>query len=182
MRSLAPLLLVAALASSAPLFAQGAERLSGPLIHGAGGTFAVPELDIETPPDRDYRIAFEVATEAPSPDAVSPGLHTAARFLNMHARAGVPPERMHVAVVVHGPAGKHVLRNDAYREKTGADNPNLALLDELADAGVRIILCAQTAISRDLPLDRIAEPVEIALSAMTAFLLLQDEGYRVNPF
>lgn len=182
MRSLAPLLLLAALADPLPLLAQGAERLSGPVIHAAGGTFAVPDPDIRTPLDRDYRIAFEVAAESPSPDAVNPGLNTAARFLNMHARAGVPLERMQVAVVVHGPAGKTLLRNDAYRARTGADNPNLALLDELAAAGVRIILCGQTALSRGLPLDQVAEPVESALSAMTALLLLQDEGYRVNPF
>ncbi|NIP60373.1 MAG: hypothetical protein GWM92_18510 [Gemmatimonadetes bacterium] len=182
MRPLASLALIAALAFPGPLLAQGAERLPGPVIRSAGGTFAVPEPDIETPLDRAYRIAFEVAVESPSPGAVNPGLNTAARFLNMHARAGVPPERMRVAVVVHGPAGKTLLGNAAYRARTGADNPNLALLDELADAGVRIILCGQTAISRDLPWNELAEPVETALSAMTALLLFQDEGYRVNPF
>lgn len=165
-----------------PLAAQDAPRLSGPVIHSAGGVFEIPDPDFETPMDGDYRIAFEVAGEAPSPGEVNPGLNTAARFLNMHARAGVPRERMHVAVVVHGPAGKALLANGAYLARLGVDNPNLPLLDELADAGVRIVLCGQTAASRDLPRHLLAEPVEVALSAMTALLVLQDEGYRVNPF
>jgi intracellular sulfur oxidation DsrE/DsrF family protein len=48
---------------------------------------------------------------------------------------------------------------------------------------VRIILCGQSAAG--LGLDETADllpGVEVALSAMTAHALLQQDGYTVNPF
>ncbi len=154
----------------------------GPVIQSGGAVFPVPDPDFETPLDQTFRVAFEVALAADSPDQVNPGLNTVARFLNMHTQAGVPREQLHAAVVVHGPAGKDLLQDGAYRARVGVGNPNLALLGELAGAGVRIILCGQTAASRGLPRESLAEPVEVALSAMTALLVLQEQGYRVNPF
>jgi intracellular sulfur oxidation DsrE/DsrF family protein len=75
-----------------------------------------------------------------------------------------------------------MLDDIGYREKEGVDNPNKELIRELHDAGVRIILCGQTAAARNLPLDRLLPEVEVALSAMTALLVLQEAGYHVNPF
>jgi intracellular sulfur oxidation DsrE/DsrF family protein len=113
---------------------------------------------------------------------VNPGLNTVARFLNMHARAGVPLRQSQVAVGVHGTAGKDLLQDHAYRSRLATDNPNAELVRELAEAGVRLILCGQTAASRGLPTDSLFEPVEVALSAMTALAVLQEDGYHVNPF
>jgi intracellular sulfur oxidation DsrE/DsrF family protein len=162
--------------------AQQLQRRAGPVIQSAGGVFPVPDPDFDTPLDHTYRLAFEIHDAAPSPDQMNVGLNTVARFLNMHAAAGAPLERLQAAVVMHGPAGKDLLDNDAYRERLGVDNPNVALVRELAEAGVRIILCGQTAASRGLSRDRLLEPVEVALSAMTALVVLQDRGYHVNPF
>ncbi|MDH3733369.1 MAG: DsrE family protein [Gemmatimonadota bacterium] len=179
-----PIVLSAALlglaASCAQLSAQS--RSFGPVIHSAGPVFEVPNPDVETPPEMQYRIAWEMVDPAPSPDQLNVHLVTAARFLNMHARAGVPVENLHLALVVHGQAGKAMLDDIGYREKEGVDNPNKELIRELHDAGVRIILCGQTAAARDLPRDRLLPEVEVALSAMTALLVLQDEGFHVNPF
>jgi intracellular sulfur oxidation DsrE/DsrF family protein len=109
-------------------------------------------------------------------------LVSAARFLNMHARAGVPEENVSAAVVVHGRSGWELLNDVAYRARHGVDNPNTALIRELTEAGVRIVLCGQTAAARGIPLDDVASEVQVALSAMTAFLVLQEEGYRPNPW
>lgn len=179
-RSLVALVLLSLIAVGSE--AQQPQRRTGPVIHSAGGVFPVQDPDFETPLDHTYRLAFEVAEAAPSPDQMSVGLNTVARFLNMHVAAGVPLDRLQVAVVVHGPAGKDLLDNGAYRERLAVDNPNDALVKELSQAGVRIILCGQTAASRGLPRDRLLEPVEVALSAMTALAVLQDQGYRLNPF
>ncbi len=100
----------------------------------------------------------------------------------MHGKAGVSPERLKVAIVVHGAASKDVLSNDAYRKRHGVDNPNLPLLVALKKAGVRIYLCGQSAGSRDIAAAEMAAPVEMALSAMTAHLVLNSEGYVLNPF
>ncbi|MDX1394916.1 MAG: DsrE family protein [Gemmatimonadota bacterium] len=162
--------------------AHAQDREFGPVIHSAGPVFDVPDPDFETPTDMTYRIAWEMVDPAPAPDQLNVHLVTAARFLNMHARAGVPSHQMQLALVVHGQAGKAMLDDIGYREKEGVDNPNRELIRELHDAGVRIILCGQTAAARDLPRDRLLPEVEVALSAMTALLVLQEAGFHVNPF
>lgn len=175
-------LLFALVFLAAPLGAQQTPRRMGPVIRSAGGVFEVARVDFETPVDMVYRVAFEVSEAAGSPTELNPGLNTVARFLNMHAQAGVPLRQLQVAVVVHGTAGKDLLGDDAYRSRFGLENPNAVLVRELAAAGVRLVLCGQTAASRGLPTDGLLEPVEVALSAMTALAVLQEEGYHVNPF
>lgn len=165
-----------------PLGAQQAPRRLGPVIQSGGGVFEVARLDFETPVDMVYRVAFDVSQAAESPTEVNTGLNTVARFLNMHAQAGVPLPQLQVAVVVHGTAGKDLLEDEAYRARLGVENPNAVLVRELAEAGVRLVLCGQTAASRGLPVHGLLEPVEVALSAMTAHAVLQEEGYHLNPF
>lgn len=155
---------------------------TGPVIESAGPTFDVPDPGFVTPLGLSYKVVFDVSQPSSPTDAVNPGFETAARFLNMHARAGVPASQVQVALVVHGGASIDLLRDEARRERSAADNPNLALLRELAGADVRIILCGQTAASRSIRQDELVEGVDVALSAMTALYVLQTEGYRVNPF
>ena len=109
-------------------------------------------------------------------------LNSVARFINMHAAAGVPRENIRAAVVVHGSAGWELLNDAGYRERHGVGNPNAELIRELTAFGARVILCGQTAASRGIPRDQVMSGVEVALSAMTAFLVLQEDGYRVNPW
>ena len=175
-------LLFAVLLVAVPLEAQQAPRRTGPVIRSAGSVFEVPRVDLDTPLNLTCRVAFDVSQAAESPTDLNPGLNTVARFLNMHAQAGVPLRQLQVAVVMHGSAGKDLLQDYAYRPRLGVENPNAELLRELAVAGVRLILCGQTATSRGLPTDSLFEPVEVALSAMTALLVLQEKGYHVNPF
>lgn len=157
-------------------------RDAGPIIQSAGAVFDVAEPDFPTPKDQDYRVAFEIAQAATSPDQLNVALNSVARFLNMHARAGVPRDQIHAAVVVHGSAGWEVLDHAAYRDRYGVDNPNAELIRELTDVGAQVILCGQTAASRGIPRDGLIDAVDVALSAMTAFLVLQEDGYRVNPW
>ena len=53
---------------------------------------------------------------------------------------------------------------------------------ELIANGQPVLLCGQSAASRGVDPDDLIPGVEVALSAMTAFLVLQDRGYRVNPW
>ncbi|MDX1493111.1 MAG: DsrE family protein [Longimicrobiales bacterium] len=174
---------LAAAQASAPALADAQERAtrSGPVIQSAGAVFQV-DPDVETPSDVDYRVAFDVATPAPSPDRLNPSLNTPARFLNMHAQAGVPEDRLAAALVVHGGASFELLDDEAYRSRFGVDNPNGDLLRELIAKGHPVILCGQSAASRNVPTDQLIPGVEVALSAMTAFVILQEQGYRVNPW
>lgn len=170
--------------SAVPAGAQApvpAPRQMGPVVPGFGGVFDVPDPALVAPEDQDLKLRFDVRV-GPDAGELNMGFDTVARFLNMHARAGVPRERVKAALIIHGTAGKDTLVNEAYRKRYGRDNPNLALLDELKAAGVRIYLCGQTSVGRNLPRAEVTKAAAIAFSAMTAHLVLEREGYVLNPF
>ena len=155
---------------------------TGPVIADFGPVFEVASPDFETDLERDYRAVFDVARSGGEKGETNPSIVTVARFLNMHARAGVPEDRLEAALVLHGSAGKDALSHRAFRERFGRDNPNARLVRELHESGVKIILCGQTAASRGFERDELAEPVELALSAMTALVSLQADGFRLIAF
>lgn len=159
--------------------AQGqlAEPVDGPIIFGWGAVYPIDAVDYVTPIDREYRVLFDVKTGPDRADVLSPELNTVARFLNMHAQAGVDATAMHVAVILHGSAGKYALAHGPYHARFGVENPNLDLIAALADAGVVFYLCGQTAIHREFPPEELAPPIQLALSAMTALVTLQVDGY-----
>lgn len=154
---------------------------AGPIIQSAGAVFSVTP-DLVTPTDRDYKVAFEIASPSSSPDRLNQSINTVARFLNMHAQAGIPADRVSGALVAHGGASFELLDNEAYRARFGVDNPNAELIKELIAAGQPVILCGQSAASRGVPKEGLIPGVQVALSAITAFVILQGEGYRVNPW
>ena len=82
----------------------------------------------------------------------------------------------------HGGAWQDVLSNEAYKEKFGVDNPNLPLINALDAAGVDVIICGQTASYRGMTKQTINPNVKMALSAMTALLQYQNQGYRFIKF
>ncbi len=181
LRLLCSTITVCILTAQADPVAAQQQTHSGPMIESAGAVYAV-DPDLRTPTDREYKVAFEVASPSSSPERLNPVINTVARFLNMHAQAGVPEHHLSGAIVAHGAASFELLDNAAYRQKFGVDNPNAELIRELIEAGQPVILCGQSAASRGVPTEGLIPGVQVALSAMTAFMLLQDEGYRVNPW
>lgn len=178
---LAPFLPALLLATA--MEAQEAPRsTTGPILTDYGPTFPVPSPDVPTPLDARYRVVFDVAVGAPEPDQRNARLETVARFLNMHARAGVPRENMEVVLSVHGTAGKDLLDHDGYRARHGVENPNPGLVRALVEAGVRVVLCGQTSAARDLPREDLLPGVEMSLSAMTLLITLQNQGWALIPW
>lgn len=175
------IVLVSLVVSTGPVLAQRSRPTTGPVIQSAGRVFDLPHMDFAPPLDMTYRVAFDVS-RAGSSSGVNQSFDSAARFLNMHAQAGVPAERLQLALVIHGAAAADLLRDEEYGKQTNQSNPNVALVEELSKAGVRFIVCGQTAASRGYTKDMFLEPVEVSLSAMTAFAVLQARGYHVNPF
>ncbi|MEQ8514938.1 MAG: DsrE family protein, partial [Chromatocurvus sp.] len=110
------------------------------------------------------------------------GMDSVARFLNMQVRAGTPLESLDMALIVHGGAAKDLLTDAAYRERFEVDNPNTGLLGGLAKAGVTIYLCGQTASYRGFAPGDLNPAVTMALSAMSAHVQLQSDGYTLIPF
>ncbi|MGA9270037.1 MAG: DsrE family protein, partial [Lutimonas sp.] len=113
---------------------------------------------------------------------VNPLLNTVARFLNMHGQTGLSNEQMNVVVILHGAGAKNALNEEAYRKKFGRDNPNADLLKALDRVGVDFYICGQSLYSRGFSPSDVAEPVELSLSAMTALVHFQGEGYQLINF
>jgi len=152
------------------------------IIKDFGQTFNVENPDIKTDMDANHKIIFDVTQSSEDKSVVNKYIETAARFLNMHAKAGLKPEQLHVAMTLHGGAWQDVMTNEAYKEKFGVDNPNFELINQLTEAGVDIILCGQTAGARGLNKTNVNPNVKFALSAMTALLQYQNNGYRFLKF
>lgn len=158
-----------------------ASTTKGPVINSFGPVFPVNDPDFPTRVDTVHRAVFDVGA-APANDVVNSKIETLARFLNMHAQAGVESQKMKLALVLHGEAGRAALTNDAYRERHGVDNPDLPLLQALHESGAEIYLCGQTAAYRGFSKAELAKPVDLALSAMTVLVSLQSEGYALIAF
>lgn len=160
--------------------AEAPTRSTGPVLQAHGAVFDGVEPSWR-PHASAYRAVFDVWIGPEAKDVPNPRLDTLARFLNMHARDGVPAQAMHLAVVLHGSAGKAVLDDDAYTERFGVPNPDRALLEALAGHGVRILVCGQSAKARGYAPEEMLPPVRIAMSALTAIMGLQAEGYAMMP-
>ena len=164
---------------SVNLFAD--EPSLGPTIGGYGPSFPIEDRDIALPVDYQYKVIFDAADYVDDMSALSTTLVSVARFLNMHARNGVPREKMHLAVVVHGAALKNVLTHAAYQTRYDINNPNLGLLMELHRAGVEFYVCGQSMAFASLKKSELASPARVALSAMTMLTVLQTDGYALLP-
>ena len=169
-----------AFASAPALAADPSTWPTGPVIEGEG-PHAPVEVTAPLPADTVLRHAFDAARM--ESDGTSRTLQSAARFINMHAAAGLPPANVRTAVVIHGAAVFAVVDDASYGAKNeGKTNPNRELVDKLLAAGTRIIVCGQSAAAQDVATTDLLPGVEMALSAMTAHALLQQEGFTLNPF
>ena len=144
---------------------------NGPVFKDYGPVADVEETS-PIPSNTVLRHSFDVSTRAPD-GRPNRTLESAARFINMHARAGIPGDRIRVAVVVHGKAVHDVSDDDA---------ASAGLVAALVGQGVRIIVCGQSAVYYGVTADDLLPGVEMALSAMTVHALLQQQGYTINPF
>jgi len=170
---IASLLVLGAPAAAQDLSAFG----TGPVFEDFGPHAPVEGAN-ELPSLARFSIAFDVAKKAEDgangTSAHNRGFESAARFINMHVAAGVPADRIKIAVVVHGGAVRDLVES--------GDNGSAAMLRAMLDYGVRFIVCGQSAAANGVSADELIDGVEMELSAMTAHALLQQDGYTVNPF
>jgi len=166
--------------ASAPVLAGEAAFTMGPVFEEFGPSAEV-DANYAIPADATFKVSLDTSTQADA-GALNRTLVSAARFINMHARAGVPVENISMAIVVHGGAAKDVTNAAYYSQAVGGENVNAALIEALTGKGVQIIVCGQSAAFNDVENDDLLPGVQMALSAMTAHALLQQQGYTLNPF
>lgn len=159
-----------------------AEPKTGPVIKAYGPVFEVPGDAWNLQKNTHYKVSMDVSATGDFSDDLNRRLESAARFLNMHASNGIDPANIEFAIIVHGPASRDLLKDEAYAARFEDPNPNTAMLSALQEAGVKIYLCGQTAAFRGYDAEELHPVVTMALSAMTAHVRLQSEGYTLIPF
>lgn len=170
------LLMLLALAATAATASESWAPRTGPAIEGYGPWMPV-ETTWEPPAGLRYKLLFDVTPAPEAHDQRSRWIESAARYVNMHVGSGVPLEDIEVAVVLHSTAARSALSPGAYRERFGVEHPDAEMISALAEAGVTIYLCGQTAAYYDYRIEDLHEDVEMSLSAMTAISYLVDRGY-----
>lgn len=150
-------------------------------IAAAGGVYKLTG-SIEMPSrDSMHRLVIDATGDETTDAGINRHLESAARALNLYALAGVPNDKVEVAVVVHAKATSMVLSDDAFRRKFGKRNPDSVLIDDLSRAGVRIVVCGQALIHQGYAVADVDPGVKVSLSAMTALVDLQSQGYALIP-
>lgn len=162
--------------------AQSQEKKAGPIITDYGKVWEVKNPDYTIDTQAEFKAVFDIMNSPEDLSATNPSIETAARFLNMHAQSGVSKERMKAVLVVHNKASKDIITNEAYKKRYGVENPNAEMIEQLMDAGVVFVFCGQSSLSRNFPMEETIEGVQLSLSAMTALIQFQNEGYQLIKF
>lgn len=166
---------------SGPAFA-GMEAFGpGPIIENYG---KIAKIDTSDP--LSNRARFKVSFDMTKPAEVGEinrKIDSLARFINMHADAGLSPKRIDLALVVHSKAVYDLTTAERYGAVyDGADNANAELIARLSELGVKFYICGQSAAFYDVEISDLLPGVNMSLSAMTAHAQLQQDGFTLNPF
>jgi intracellular sulfur oxidation DsrE/DsrF family protein len=159
-----------------------AQKRVNPVVKNYGGIFEIPYAEEKPDPALEYNIVIEIERANATPDSVNWALHNVARLLNLHSAGGVPKEKMHVVLAIHGGAAFTVMNNNAYKAKYGVDNPNMGLYEELQQAGVKMFVCGQSMIARKIDRFNMVPEVKIATSMLTTLTTYQLKGYALLKF
>ena len=155
-------------ASDAPLLVPGY-----PAARDIQGARELPD------PRTDYKVVFADGQEAKNKTDVNPMLPTIATYVNTLGKYNVPAEHRHIIIMFHqrNPDMDIVMTNEAYKARYGVDNPNIAIIHALKQAGVDIRACGQGVIGRKIDLKDVNPDVTVDLWAMTTLINLQLKGY-----
>jgi intracellular sulfur oxidation DsrE/DsrF family protein len=154
-----------------------------PIVKGFGGIYEIEGVELPMKGmDGEFRIVIDLKTAPDDYSALNKGLNNVARMMNLHGLAGVSIDKLKVVVVGHGLATQCLLTNEGYQRKNGVDNPNLALIDALEEAGAEIRICGQSLIGRAFPQSEVYEKVDIRLSMLTEVTRLVRDGYQLLVF
>ena len=162
--------------SFGPSSAESAEPLLVPGYEAAQDMPGARELP---DPKTDYKVVFADGQDAKNPGDVNPMLPTIATYVNTLGKYGVPAEHRHIVIMFHQrtPDIDIVMSNDAYKERYNRDNPNIAIIHALRQAGVDIRVCGQGLIARKIDTKQVNPDIQIDLWAMTTLVNLQLKGY-----
>lgn len=152
---------------------------ASPVIEGHGKVVRLPSAAQQPRPGTKLLVDI---TRGSGPGELNPAIEKAAKYVNLYAAGGARPADGTFALVFHGDATLAVLNSDAYTAEFGTKaNPNVALLRSLHEAGVEMYVCGQTLISKGKRPEDVLVFVDTAVSALTAVVNLQADGFAYVP-
>ena len=156
---------------------------SGPVIQSNGPSFKVDDPTFSIPAGHTFKALFIINAGGGDSVKVNEQLTTMARYFNLHARNGIPVDRVKGAAVFHGNGWPAILNDSAFAARFGGKpNPSRRLVEELVQSGATLVLCGQTAGNRGIHREELLPGVKVAISAMSATVFLQSEGYQLIPW
>ena len=152
-----------------------------PVIQEYGKVYLMRDAAVQPSPDREYKVLFDITKAAKEANQANPGLEHVARLINIFALAKVPPEKLKIVAVLHGPATVASLDDRYYRKKYQRDNPNSKLIDALKRVGVVVYVCGQALGHNGFAPSWVNPKVDVALAALTVLPVYQLDGYALIP-
>jgi intracellular sulfur oxidation DsrE/DsrF family protein len=148
-----------------------------PIVKDFGSVWEIPFATEQPNSKMKYNIVVDITDAAAKPDTINVYLEAVATLMNLHGVGGVPAKNINMIVVLHKMATNSILTNEMYQKRFKTDNPNLAMIAALKEAGVKFYTCGQTLFRARLPKESIIPEVEIATSALTTLTTYQLKGY-----
>jgi len=163
-------------------FSQSNQPTTGPVFENIGPVFSIDNLDLAPDISQDLKAIFDIDTKQTDASKMNYIIASLHRYYNMHVRYGVPKEKIHLALVLHGGSTKDALSSDVYNEKYKVDNPNKHLIKSLSDIGVDIFICGQSMSYSGYNKADLLPEVKVALSAMSVLTVYQMDNYSLIKF
>lgn len=148
-----------------------------------GKVYNVPFATDRPDPNMQYKIVFEASVEAFDSSVIYPPLEHLARLYNLHVYGGVPQKNLEVVLVIGGNGIAVEMTNEAYKKRYGLDNPNLKILSQLKEAGIKLNGCAQATLKHHIdPATEVNPDITLVFSRLTTISMLQMKGYAYFKF
>ena len=163
-------------------YSQKNKTKTGPVFEEFGGVYVIEDADLLLDTDKLYKVIFDVYSDEKKARLMNPLINTVARFMNMHAQNGVSEDQMEVVLVLHGAATKNALSEKAFKKKFKTKHPNADLISELVQKNVKVYVCGHSMASKGFESKHISDDVKVSLSALTALIKYQYDGYQLINF
>ena len=150
-----------------------------PAIEDYGKVVNLP--DAAHQPRAGSQIVVDV-TKGGDRDQLNTAIEKVCRYVNIYAGAGKETAKVEIAVVLHDDATLAALSDNAYAARFGTEgNPNLDCLSAQKGASVKVCVCGQSLINKGEKPSEVSPQADVAVSALTALVNLQADGYSYVP-
>ncbi|EAZ79431.2 hypothetical protein ALPR1_04293 [Algoriphagus machipongonensis] len=166
-------------------FAQGEipphikEHITYPVLdfHPWVGVMPVDNPKMPYDPSLEYKVAIDLYGSLKDSTEIHSTFLEVARTYNLNIANGVPADKIKIAAVIHGGLIQAILNESEYESKYSTENPNLAAIKALEEVGVKFYVCGQSMGFYNMKASQITPMVNMAVSAKTTFITLDQMGY-----